>query len=139
MVKHGLNLSRLVVVDNGSTDATQSYLETLLLGGLIINQTNLGCGVAWNQGALHLQAEWTIIMNNDVIVSKNWVENLIETAEKNNLKIISPALIEGELDYNFEDFSQDISAKMQNALRLDARHAVCMAVHQSVWLDGFPR
>lgn len=135
MVKHGLNLSRLVVVDNGSTDATQSYLETLLLGGLIINQTNLGCGVAWNQGALHLQAEWTIIMNNDVIVSKNWVENLIETAEKNNLKIISPALIEGELDYNFEDFSQDISAKMQNALRLDARHAVCIAVHQSVWLD----
>ena len=135
MVKHGLNLSRLVVVDNGSTDATRSYLETLMLGGLIINQTNLGCGVAWNQGALHLQAEWTIIMNNDVIVSKNWVENLIETAEKNNLKVISPALIEGELDYNFEDFSQNTSAKMQNALRLDARHAVCMAVHQSVWLD----
>jgi GT2 family glycosyltransferase len=135
MVKHGLDLSRLVVVDNASADSTKSYLETLPLGGLILNRSNLGCGVAWNQGALALQAEWTIIMNNDVIVSKNWIENLIETAEKNNLKVISPSLIEGELDYNFEEFSANASAKMQNALRLGGRHAVCLAVHQSVWLE----
>ena len=135
MLKHGLDLNRLVVVDNGSSDDTRSYLKTLPLGGLIFNQANLGCGVAWNQGALALQAEWTIIMNNDVIVSKHWIENLIETAEKNNLKVISPSLIEGELDYNFEDFSIKASLKMQNALRLGARHAVCLAVHQSAWLD----
>lgn len=135
MLKHGLDLSRLVVVDNGSTDDTREYLKTLSLGGLILNQANLGCGVAWNQGALALQAEWTIIMNNDVIVSKNWIENLIETAEKNNLKVISPSLIEGELDYDFEDFSTQANLKMQNALRLGARHAVCLAVHQSVWLE----
>lgn len=135
MIKHGLDLSRLVVVDNASTDSTRSYLETLPLGGLILNQSNLGCGVAWNQGALALQAEWTIIMNNDVIVSKNWIESLIETAEKNNLKVISPSLIEGELDYDFDDFSAKASLKMQNAMRLDGRHAVCLAVHQSVWLE----
>ena len=135
MIEHGLDLSRLVVVDNGSTDDTRAYLQMLPLGGCILNDANLGCGVAWNQGALHLQAEWTIIMNNDVIVSKNWIENLIETAEKNNLKVISPALIEGELDYNFEDFSQKNSATMRNALRVGARHAVCLAVHRSVWLE----
>jgi glycosyltransferase involved in cell wall biosynthesis len=135
MVKHGLDLNRLVVVDNASTDNTKSYLETLPLGGLILNRSNLGCGVAWNQGALALQAEWTIIMNNDVIVSRNWIENLIEAAEKNDLKVISPSLIEGELDYNFEEFSSNANAKMKNALRLGGRHAVCLAVHQSVWLD----
>ena len=135
MVKHGLDLSRLVVIDNASTDSTRSYLETLPLGGRIFNKANLGCGVAWNQGALALQAEWTIIMNNDVIVSKNWIENLIETAEKNNLKVISPAMIEGELDYDFEKFSNEASSTMQTAMRLGERHAVCLAVHQSVWLD----
>jgi GT2 family glycosyltransferase len=123
------------VIDNGSTDDMRSYLKTLSLGGLIFNQANLGCGVAWNQGALALQAEWTIIMNNDVIVSKNWIENLIETAEKNNLKVISPSLIEGGLDYDFEKFSVNASTKMKNALRLGGRHAVCLAVHQSVWLE----
>ncbi len=135
MVKHGLDLSRLVVVDNASTDGTRDYLKTLSLGGLILNQGNLGCGVAWNQGALALQAEWTIIMNNDVIVSANWVENLITTAEKNNLKVISPSLIEGELDYDFEEFSTKATSAMKNELRLGDRHAVCLAIHQSVWQE----
>ena len=135
MVAHGLDLSRLVVVDNASTDDTRRYLETLALGGRIFNRTNLGCGVAWNQGALALQAEWTIIMNNDVIVSAHWIENLIETAEKNNLKVISPALIEGVMDYDFDEFSKQAQLKMQGAMRLGGQHAVCLAVHQSVWLD----
>ncbi len=135
MVKHGTPLNRLVVVDNGSTDNTRDYLSTLPLGGRIFNTQNLGCGVAWNQGALAQQSEWTIIMNNDVIVSPNWIENLIYAAEKLNLKVISPALIEGSLDYDFESFEADAHKKMQNVHRIGARHAVCLAVHQSVWLD----
>ncbi|MGZ5055888.1 MAG: glycosyltransferase family 2 protein [Methylobacter sp.] len=135
MIKHGVDLSRLVVVDNGSTDETRSYLETLPLGGRIFNKANLGCGVAWNQGALALQSEWTIIMNNDVLVSHGWIENMINAAEQNDLKIISPALIEGPLDYDFEAFAIESSTKMKNALRLGDRHAVCLAVHKSVWLE----
>ncbi len=135
MIKHGVDLNRLVVVDNGSTDDTRSYLETLSLGGCIFNKDNLGCGVAWNQGALALQSEWTIVMNNDVLVSHGWIENMINAAVQNGLKIISPALIEGPLDYNFDTFAVESSAKMKNALRVGHRHAVCLAVHKSVWLE----
>lgn len=135
MLKHGFDLSRLVVVDNGSSDDTRAYLETLPLGGRIFNDSNLGCGVAWNQGALALQAEWTVVMNNDVLVCKDWIENLITVAEKNNLKIISPSLIEGALDYDFDAFASDAISKMKGALRLGGRHAVCLAIHNSVWQD----
>ncbi len=135
MIKHGLDLSRLIVIDNGSTDDTYSYLSSLPLGGCIFNKANLGCGVAWNQGALVLQAEWTIIMNNDVLVSAGWLENMLRVAEQQGLKIISPALIEGILDYDFDDFSRDATTKMKNVLWINARHAVCLAVHQSVWLE----
>ncbi len=135
MILHGDDLSRLVIVDNGSTDATREYLSSLELGGLILNRSNLGCGVAWNQGALLQQSEWTIIMNNDVLVSKDWIKNLISTAKKNGLKIISPALIEGPLDYNFNDFSSGASSKMDSSLRLGDCHAVCLAVHKSVWME----
>ena len=133
MQHHGLDLSRLVIVDNASSDGTRDYLASLPLGALILNQSNLGCGVAWNQGILALQAEWTIVMNNDVLVSAGWIENLIETAERHQLKVISPALIEGPLDYDFEAFSVAANLKMKNALRLGGRHAVCMAIHRSVW------
>ena len=135
MLEHGTPLDRLVVVDNGSTDETRDYLSTLDLGARIFNTQNLGCGVAWNQGALAQQAEWTIIMNNDVLVSPNWIDNLIGTAEKLNLKVISPALIEGPLDYDFKAFEKNASNQMRDTHRIGGRHAVCLAIHQSVWLD----
>lgn len=135
MIKTGMDLSRVVVVDNASTDETCNYLQTLPLGGQIFNKSNLGCGVAWNQGALALQAEWTVIMNNDVLVAPNWIENLINTAEKRGLKIISPALVEGVLDYDFEAFAIDATVKMKDVLRMGAHHAICMAIHESVWRE----
>lgn len=135
MIKHGLDLGRLVVVDNGSTDATRDYLQTLPLGAAIFNHGNLGCGVAWNQGALAQQAEWTVIMNNDVLVAPQWIDNLIDTAERHGLKMISPALIEGKLDYDFDAFAVEASARMRDVLRIGRCHAVCMAVHASVWME----
>jgi GT2 family glycosyltransferase len=135
MINHGLDLSRLVIIDNGSSDDTREYLSTLPLGGRVWNKSNLGCGVAWNQGALALQSEWTIIMNNDVLVSRGWIENLIDAAEENGLKIISPALIEGTLDYDFGAFAEESTVIMKDALRIGDRHAVCLAVHESVWLE----
>lgn len=135
MVKHGTPLDRLVVVDNCSTDGTRDYLSTLPLGGRIFNASNLGCGTAWNQGALALQSEWSIIMNNDVLVSPLWIENLIHAAESKNLKVISPALIEGPLDYDFDAFSLKATADMKDVHRFGSKHAVCLAIHNSVWMD----
>jgi GT2 family glycosyltransferase len=135
MITHGTPLDRLIVVDNGSNDGTREYLQKLALGGRIHNSENLGCGVAWNQGALALQADWTIVMNNDVLVSANWVENLIGAAIDNNVSIMSPAMIEGKLSYDFNAFAPDASEKMKLAVRMGWCHAVCLAVHKSVWLN----
>lgn len=132
LVRHGFDLSRLVVVDNGSSDETRSYLQGLPLQHRIFNQGNLGCGVAWNQGALALQADWTVVMNNDVLVSAGWLEHLIHIATTRGLKLVSPALIEGALDYDFDAFV-DTTRPMKDVLRAGTRHAVCMAIHRSVW------
>ncbi|HKI74898.1 MAG TPA: glycosyltransferase [Pseudomonadales bacterium] len=135
MKKHGDDLARVVAVDNGSTDDTREYLSGLPLGGCIFNKDNLGCGVAWNQGVLAHQAEWSIVMNNDVLVSHHWIENLIGAAQRNDLKIVSPALIEGPLDYDFDAFAEKASVEARDALRIGDRHAVCLAVHNSVWME----
>ena len=135
MVRHGTPLDRVIAIDNGSRDDTRAYLEGLPLGGRIYNAENLGCGVAWNQGALAMQAEWTVIMNNDVLVSAHWVENLIGAALQNNVSVISPAMIEGKLGYDFEALAPAASQQMKLALRPGWCHAVCMVVHKSVWLN----
>jgi len=128
-------LNQLVVVDNASNDETMSYLNSLPLGKVIHNKDNLGCGVAWNQGALEFQADWTIIMNNDVIVSKQWIEGLINSATKHNLDIVSPAMIEGKLDYDFHGLAHKARIEMSDALRMGWAHAVCLAVHKRVWKE----
>jgi GT2 family glycosyltransferase len=131
----GIDLSRVIAVDNASNDDTRSYLETLPLGSRIFNRSNLGCGVAWNQGALALQAEWTVVMNNDVLVAPGWLDNLIGAAREKQLKIVSPSLIEGTLDYDFREFAGNAMVRMKKAMREGGRHAVCVAVHASVWAD----
>lgn len=135
LIKVGTPLDRIVVVDNGSTDETRDYLLDFPLGGRIYNRGNQACGVAWNQGILHLQAEWTVVMNNDLIVSHQWIENLIQTAIDNNLTVISPAVIDGELDYDFDAFSTESSMKMKRVLRRQTQHAVCVCIHRSVFQE----
>lgn len=140
LVKVGTSLSKLVVVDNGSTDGTRDYLAALSLGGRIFNECNLACGVAWNQGILHQQAEWTVVMNNDLLVSPQWIENLIGIAVANNLKVISPGRIDGPLDYDFDRFAAQSSYTMRDALRRQMQHAVCVCIHRSVFMEiGFFR
>lgn len=135
MKKVGTPLERLVIVDNASTDTTLRYLQGLPLGKVVHNHSNLGCGVAWNQGALEFQSDWTIIMNNDVLVCQDWVESLIASAQENKLDIVSPAMIEGPLNYDFYDFSSTARINARSALRMGWAHAVCLAVHKRVWQE----
>lgn len=133
IVRHGFNLGHVVVVDNGSTDGTPNYLQSLPFAATILNRKNLGCGVAWNQGVLVEQAEWSIVMNNDVVVTDGWIEGLIEGAQRHGLSVVSPSLVEGELDYDLDAFSADARARVGDTVRRGAPHAVCMAIHESVW------
>lgn len=140
LVDTGVDLKRVVAVDNGSTDSTRQVLNSLDLGGCLFNKSNLGCGVAWNQGILALQAEWTVVMNNDVLGTPGWLDSLIDVGIEEGLGIVSPAMIEGSLDYDIKSFAQQASVRMKNVLRPGARHAVCLAVHESVWREvGFFR
>lgn len=133
LIKSGVDPARIVAVDNLSSDGTQDYLLGQSLGQVILNRDNFGCGVAWNQGALALQAEWTIVMNNDVVVSANWLEGLLSGAERHRLLVASPAMIEGDLDYDLEEMAVRGSSLLGTHIRMQLPHAVCMAIHHSVW------
>ena len=130
-----VDFSRIVAVDNGSTDGTREWLGQQGFGAVILNNRNLGCGAAWNQGALAIQSKWTVVMNNDVVCAKGWLRNLLNAAEANQLHIASPAMVEGELNYDFVDWAHKAEADMKGYIRKNAPHAVCMAIRDDVWSE----
>jgi len=75
-------LYELIIVDNGSTDATKEYLHSLD-GKLkvIHNDMNLGFSKACNQGARSAASEYLVFLNNDTIPHKNWLTELIDVAD----------------------------------------------------------
>ena len=132
--RNEVDFSRIVAVDNGSTDGTREWLGQQGFGKVILNKRNLGCGAAWNQGALAIQSEWTVVMNNDVVCAPGWLHGLLTAGQANDLKIVSPAMIEGELSYDFDALVRN-AAKMKGYCRSGSAHAVCMMIHESVWED----
>jgi len=135
LAQDDVDFSRIVAVDNGSTDGTREWLQRQGFGAVVLNERNLGCGAAWNQGALAIQSECTIVMNNDVICAKGWLKQLLETAELRHLKIVSPAMVEGAFDYEFDSWVTKAGRTMQGYVRDGVAHAVCMAIHEDVWAE----
>jgi len=91
LINSGVDPSQIVAVDNASTDGTPEYLKQLGLGATILNRQNLSCGAAWNQGILARQSEWTIVMNNDIVVPPDFADRLIAFASDHQLLLVSPA------------------------------------------------
>jgi GT2 family glycosyltransferase len=72
---------RLIFVDNNSTDKTLEFLSKIQNSILIKNDTNLGFVKAMNQGFEKVSAKYTVWLNNDTIVTHNWLIDLISNLE----------------------------------------------------------
>jgi len=72
----------LIVVDNGSTDGTVDWLASRKEVTLIRNDRNIGIPKARNQGIRASSTEYIVLMDNDITVSRGWLEELFSTMNK---------------------------------------------------------
>jgi glycosyltransferase involved in cell wall biosynthesis len=128
-----VDMTRVVVVDNCSTDGTKEFLEQYPDIRVIFNSENMGCGVAWNQGILHSQAEWTVVMNNDVVVRPSFIVPLMKLAKDYQVMALSPAMIEGRLEYDLQSTVDVWATEMLPYLRFEYAHLVCLLIHRSIF------
>ncbi len=85
----------MVIVDNASNDGTISFLENLRKNcsgiKIILNKENKGFPEGVNQGLTAAEGNYLILINNDVVVTKCWLERMIEIAESNpQIGIVGP-------------------------------------------------
>ncbi len=137
--KSGYPDSMIVVVNNASTDGTVEFLATRPMLRVISNSENRACAAAWNQGFAISTTDWVLFLNNDVVVSHGWLENLLSFAEKSPVDIASPALGEGELDYDLAAYAADFTEQMQAVVRPGIDSGVAFLVHRRVFsaIGGF--
>ncbi len=74
----------LIVVDNGSTDGTSTYLQEIeQQGGYVLrNPTNRGVAAGWNQGLRVAKGDCLMVLNNDIIVAGDWLERMTHAAHQ---------------------------------------------------------
>jgi len=95
---------RLIVVDNKSDSVTIGYLRGLKDTledrlTLIDNSENLGWIKAVNQGLKISTAPYMCVMNNDVIVSAGWLDNMVDIMDKNQrIGLMNPRWEKGKFE-----------------------------------------
>lgn len=67
----------IIIVDNHSTDGTVEWLKQKNNIKVIFNKENLGFPKGCNQGIEIATGENILLLNNDTIVTKNWLDNLL--------------------------------------------------------------
>ncbi|ANP73906.1 glycosyltransferase family 2 protein [Cryobacterium arcticum] len=89
---------RLYAVDNDSHDASVAMLRAesrLGFVAIVPNDSNVGVAVGNNQGielALQDGCDWVLLLNNDTVLPGNALATLVQVAEENGLKLLSPAI-----------------------------------------------
>ena len=98
ILEHTQRPYELIVVDNGSDDGTVNYIESTVIPQnrhlpirIIKNQHNLGFAAGNNQGIAVAKGDYILLMNNDIVVTPQWLDLLIACAEQRpRIGIVGP-------------------------------------------------
>jgi GT2 family glycosyltransferase len=83
VLRHTRAPYELILVDNGSTDDTPALLDSIRTRegparvSVIRNETNRGFPAACNQALADAHGQHVVLLNNDTVVTPNWLEGLL--------------------------------------------------------------
>lgn len=81
-----------ICVNNGSSDGTQEYLEKIPDIKLIHFEKNVGGDRAFNEALKYAEGEYLVFLNNDVVLTKDWLAQLITIMESDpKIGVVVPA------------------------------------------------
>lgn len=133
---------RLIVVDNASSVETKNYLESLkpLLGQKILlvrNENNLGFVKAANQGMRLSDGPYVCLLNNDTLVTKGWLGEMIKAAENSpKIGLVNPSSnnlgqrpAKGE---SIESYAQNLKTDSGKFFEIGSAIGFCMLIKRAL-------
>lgn len=108
----------IIVVDNGSTDGTREYLKNNTSFITILNDKNMGFAGGCNQGIEVATGDNLLFLNNDTIVTENWLEAMLALLySKESIGMVGPVsnYVSGlqriNVDYQSDDEINEFALK----------------------------
>jgi len=101
------NELEIILVDNGSTDGSVEFInKSYPYVEIIANKENLGFDEGMNIGVRASRGKYVTMLNNDIIVDKNWLKELVKAIEiKENIGIVEPRIYNKKAGrYTIEDY-----------------------------------
>lgn len=140
----------LIVVDDGSVDATPRALEEISGIQVVGNRTNLGFAKACNQGARRASGSWIAFLNNDTLPQPGWLEGMLACARSDarigivGCKLVFPQSGEvqcagvsfGRRGLPVEDFryADPDDPELSRDREVEAVSGACLLVRRSLFL-----
>ncbi len=119
----------LIVVDNNSNDGTQEYLKELKSNydnvKIILNEENKGFPAGNNQGIKVADGEFIVLLNNDTLLTPNWLNSLIKKFDiDERAGLVGPisnsvgneqcVYLENLAEYNYLNITEEYVKKHKN-------------------------
>ena len=97
VVAHNADADRVVLIDNGSDDASLAYVSAQFPEVEVVElPSNAGFAGGYNAGlellAQRMEAEWYVLLNSDVEVTEGWVDALVAGSERNGWSVAQPKM-----------------------------------------------
>ncbi|CAN5830999.1 glycosyltransferase family 2 protein [soil metagenome] len=85
VIQHNPDFSEIIVADNASTDDSIAWLNKNYPAVRVIrNSSNGGFAKGYNEVLAQVEADYFILLNSDVEVTKGWITPVIELMEKDH-------------------------------------------------------
>jgi GT2 family glycosyltransferase len=94
--------NQVIIIDNGSTDNTSMVIdefERVLPLTYIRKEKNIGVNASWNLGTKLATSDFVSILNNDLILGKQFFQGILKTFENNpKCAMACPRTTQGECE-----------------------------------------
>lgn len=134
----------IIMIDNASDQETITYLEEQEDIVLIKNKINKGFAGGCNQGMELAKGNYLLLINNDTIVTKNWLSNMVKLMESDpEIAMVGPltnstvgkqmiAVPYGEDMVEMQRFAEILSSDNHKPWRTLRLVAFCLLIHRSL-------